>query len=194
MEIHVIGPRDEVICSPEQIVNTTSRSTNWSKGLSPFFLGPCFTYDGYLSKTVENLWQSSKVYKCHLDEDDNPSPEYFLWRNKICDDTKAQRYPMGKGAKPVYSFWNGEKISYIEARKRIYIPAYYNSVKNTPAFETLKMLCETSEEDMYLWDFDGYRHEQLGMSLDDVVNCEYKKMGHAFVLLMMLKGFDKYFK
>jgi hypothetical protein len=38
------------------------------------------------------------------------------------------------------------------------------------------------------WDFDGYDHVSLGMSLADVLHCEERKMGHAFVLAMMLEG------
>jgi len=36
------------------IINTTSRSSNWSRGLSPFFLGPIYLYDGFAS--VESAW------------------------------------------------------------------------------------------------------------------------------------------
>lgn len=36
------------------VIDTTSHSTNWSKGLSPFFLGPVELYDDYEAKTFEN--------------------------------------------------------------------------------------------------------------------------------------------
>lgn len=64
--IYVIGYRDK---TPEGslIINTTSRSKNWSRGLSPFFLNPGNLYGEYSAKNVENAWQYSKVYKEHLD-------------------------------------------------------------------------------------------------------------------------------
>ena len=95
---------------------------------------------------------------------------------------------MGKGRKPEYSWWNGKRLSYTEARKEIYIPLYSQSVSQTDAFHELKEVHE-SEEDIWLWDFDAYDHRALGMSWDDVIDCETRKMGHAFVLAMLLEGF-----
>lgn len=39
------------------VVNTTSRSNNWSAGLSPFHLGPIQLYNGFISNNMENGWQ-----------------------------------------------------------------------------------------------------------------------------------------
>ena len=95
---------------------------------------------------------------------------------------------MGKGAKPLYSYWDGEKLDYVEARKKIYIPLYSNAVKKTEAFAKLSEIYQ-KEGTITLWDFDGYNHHALNMSYNDVINCSTKKMGHAFVLAMLL---DKY--
>ena len=76
------------------------------------------------------------------------------------------------------------------ARKFIYIPIYYEAVKNTEAFRLLKEKYEESQENdetLYLVDFDAYRHRIFDMSYSDVVDCEKRKMGHAFVLAMMLE-------
>ena len=51
--IQVLNFRDKFPDDDYQIINTTSRSTNWSKGLSPFFLGPCELGE-IKSKNVEN--------------------------------------------------------------------------------------------------------------------------------------------
>jgi len=194
MELYVVGPRDKGKYPTNNVIMTVSRSTTWSSGLSPFYLGPCTTYDGTIAQNVENLWQYAKVYTCHLDDNGDPSPAYYDWRNRGFANPKAQRYPMGKGASPEYSYWNGEKLSYVEARKKIYIPFYYNAVRRTPAFTNLEMEYMYGEQDLYLWDFDGYNHKALDMSYDEVVNSETKKMGHAFVLAMALEGFTKYLK
>ena len=78
MSVHVLNYRS----SHPDAIDTTSRSKSWSQGLSPFYLGPCQLYNGYVAKNVENAWQYSKVYMEHVDQDSNPTPEYFEWRNK----------------------------------------------------------------------------------------------------------------
>jgi len=184
--IYVIGPKYP---TPEgaKIINTTSRSDNWSKGLSPFFAGPVDLYDGYTSVNVENAWQFSKCYEYYLD-DGEPGERYFKWAQDGWNDIKAHRYPMGKDAVPLYSYWDGEKLSYIEARKKIYIPLYSKAVQKTFAFQQLKKISETGE-DLYLWDFDGYNHKALGLTFEQVINDPNMKMGHAFVIAMILEGY-----
>ena len=182
--IKVIGPRD--VKDPSAI-NTTSGSKTWSRGLSPFYLGPVSLYSEFVSQNVENAWQFSKVYTHHVDVAGNPSEKYFEWAKAGWADTWAHRYPMGKGAKPLYSFWDGQKLGYVEARKQIYIPLYSNAVKASPAFKTLQEMYARDGE-VILWDYDGYDHRKIGMTYKDVVDCPTRKCGHAFVLAMMLDG------
>lgn len=173
------------------VINTTSHSKNWSKGLSPFYLGSCPLYDlgdGEVtySKNFENLWQYSKVYECHIGKDGWPNEAWLHWALQGWFNPRAIRYPMGKGAKPVYSFWNGKKLTYIQARKEIYIPRYCQAVQRTEAWKTLKGAASCVPA-LYLRDFDGYDHKALGMSYDDVIHDPTRKMGHGFVLAMMLE-------
>jgi hypothetical protein len=181
--IHLLGPRAK---APENalVINTTSRSNTWSKGLSPFFLGPIPLYDGTYALNMENAWQYAKVYAMH-EENGEPTAEYFAWARAGWNKNYADRYPMGKGAKPLYSWWGGKKLSYVEARKAIYAPLYAQAVEKTPAYKTL---VETYKQhgEIWLWDFDAYDHHKLNMTYTDVVNNEKRKMGHAFVLAMML--------
>ncbi|MDD2731400.1 MAG: hypothetical protein PHW33_04745 [Candidatus Portnoybacteria bacterium] len=172
-------------------INTTS-SAGWSKDLSPFVIGPCSLYNGYVSQNVENGWQFSKVYKKFVGNDGNPIDYYFEWAKNGWSDTRAHRYPMGKGAIPEYSWWNGEKLGYVEARKRIYVPLYANAVIKTDGFKKLKEIYERNDgKTLYLLDYDAYRHENLRMTLFDVLNNPKKKMGHAFVLMMLLAKDEK---
>lgn len=136
---------------------------------------------------MENGWQYSKVYEEFTNEEGNPTEEYYHWAEKGFKSTYANRYPMGKGKKPLYSIWDGEKYSYVEARRKIYIPLYAKTVVKTKAYKQLKEMYDRGE-DLVLWDFDGYDYEKLGMNLDEVINCPIKKMGHAFVLVMLLTG------
>jgi hypothetical protein len=186
--IHMIGPRSRKPNDQIKVVNTTSRSqSDWQRGLSPFYLGPVKLYGDFVAQNMENGWQFAKVYAQHVAEDGLPHECYFQWARKGWNDTTAHRYPMGKGAKPEYSWWDGKKLSYVEARKAIYAPLYAGAVEHTDAFKQLKALYE-AEKDICLWDFDAYDHHALGMSYEDVLNCETRKMGHCFVLGMLLEN------
>lgn len=184
--IRIIGPKDKVN-DKQLVINTTSRSTVfWSKQLSPFYLGPVELYNNFFSLNMENAWQYSKVYPEYLDNNGDPSSDYFVWAKNGWNRKWGDRYPMGKGKIPVYSFWNGEKLNYIEARKQIYLPLYQKAVIETDSFKKLKDVYK-KEECITLFDFDGYDYSKLNMTLDDVLNEPKKKMGHAFVLAMMLE-------
>lgn len=185
--LYVIGPGYK---TPDNgiVVNTTSRSAGWSRSLSPFFCGPVDLYGGYKSINVENAWQFAKVYEYYLEDDGSVGPRYFKWAQEGWNDIRAHRYPMGRDAKPLYSYWDGEKLTYTQARRKIYIPLYSQAVQKTSAFGKLKKMYEAGD-DLYLWDFDGYNHKSLGLSYDQVMDDPNRKMGHAFVIAMLLEGF-----
>lgn len=188
--VEAIAKKDS-IPSDAIIINTTSRAGNWTHGLSPFVLPGGHLYGDYYAANVENAWQASKVYPEFADENQNPNPEYFEWANKIWKDKFAHRYPMGRGRKPLYSWWDGEKLTYVEARVKIYIPIYARAVVQSDAYKQLLELYNTEKRDIYLIDFDGYNHVKMGKSLEEVIDNPNKKMGHAFVLYGLLKQQDK---
>ena len=101
----------------------------------------------------------------------------------------AYRYPMGKGRIPEYSYWKEQKLGYIEARKKIYIPLYKKAVENTKEYTFLKSLYK-KEGILNLWDYDGYDYLALNMTYKDVIKCHTRKMGHAFVLAMVLDDYN----
>src|SRR5690606_35543586 len=119
------------------------------------------------------------------DENGDPTDEYFKWAQIGFLTQKGIRYPLGKDAKPLYSYWNGEKLNHIQARKKIYIPAYTAAVGKTQAFEQLITFYK-QKKNIELWDFDGYDHDAEGMTLEDVIINSSRSFGHAFVLKMML--------
>lgn len=167
-------------------IDTTLNSGKFRE-LSPFVLGPIKTYiPGIYSQNFENLWQFSKVYKEHL-EGGEPGFKWRWWRNEGWENPIAIRYPMGKGRKPEYSYWNGEHLGYIEARKKIYAPIYAEYVAGTKSYRILEGIYQSGTT-LVLKDYDAYDHLKLGMTLVDVINNPDKKMGHAFVLAMMLTG------
>jgi len=164
-------------------IDTTSSSGDFRE-LSPFIL------PAPPAQNLENLWQFSKVYKKHIMPIDGyPDASWYKWRDAGYANPRAVRYPMGKGAIPEYSLWDGEKLGYIEARKQIYAVEYSSNVQWTNSYQKLQdayaECCRTNKE-LILLDYDAYDHQALKMSLVDVINNPKRKMGHAFVLIMML--------
>ena len=94
---------------------------------------------------------------------------------------------MGKGGIPEYSYWNGDKLGYIQARKKIYAPIYAELVAKTVSYGLLSSLYADGTN-LILRDYDAYDHIKMGMTLVNVINNPDRKMGHAFVLAMMLEG------
>lgn len=173
------------------------------EGLSPFFLGPVETYDGMTAARLERAWQCSKVFSGLVDEAGNPTPEWFAWRDRMWADATncdhmAIRYPFEKQNRnrTLYSYWkvDGEyrHLGYIEARKRIYLPLYARAVVKTEAY---RRLCESRDagENLLLVDFDGYNPHlpRYNFTYNDVIHCPLLKMGHGFVLAMLLEGVVK---
>lgn len=182
------------------VVSTVSKSREWN-GLSPFIIGPCELYGGYTSQNMENAWQYSKCYREHIDFSKDqlgiPALRYFHWAQKGWNNPRAVRYPMGKGKKPEWSWWEGERLPYVPARKRIYAPLYAKAVRQTDAYARLRKLYQNCKE-LILLDYDAYDHQRMNRTLTDVLHDPERKMGHAFVLAMLLKDdaaldhFDRY--
>lgn len=171
-----------------EVVDTTSSADDWRRDLSPFFLGPCPLYGDHVSLNMENAWQFSKVYASHADREGNPTDAYWEWARNGWADQRAHRYPMGRGAVPKYSLWDGEHLGYVEARKKIYGPLYAQAVQQSAGWRQLVELYEASSE-LYLRDWDGWSLERHNMAnLTEVLNNPFRKMGHAFVLKMLLEN------
>lgn len=190
LRVRVISFRDEVPEGYEE-VDTTSRSRNWTRELSPFVAGPVRLYGGYSAYTVENGYQFSKVYMPYVDfETGDPNDAYWEWAKKGWGDRKVHRYPMGKGAVPEYLWWEGEKVPLEEAKIRIYVRLYHAAVKNTYAFKRLCSMVRGGEK-LALRCFEGYDHKAEGLSYREVFENTKRKAGHGFVLALML---DRYLK
>ncbi|BAG41532.1 hypothetical protein [Ralstonia phage phiRSL1] len=164
--------------------------------LSPFFLGPCSAPDGLEFQNMENLWQYSKVYKHlgHLVEDgprhNLPSDEYMRWRADGAARTRADRYPAGRGVRPAYSYWPVTRwaphLDYVAARKTIYIPEYARLARHIDLYKDLRAQYKKGAR-IVLRDFDAYSLWDTDLTYVDVIENPKRKMGHAFVLAMMLE-------
>jgi len=163
------------------VIYCASGGKGWAKFLSPFIAGPVKLWGDHWAYNVENAWQYSKVYECHLEDFDG----WLKWAKEGWDNIWAKRYPMGKGVKPEFHYWDGEALDYIEARKRIYIPLFERAMRGSEAFAELKKLYE--EGDILLTDPDVYDREDK--SWKEIIEDPNKIMGHSFVLAMMLEGY-----
>ena len=195
--IRVYGRGDKIPKNSISI-NATSRSKDpRTRKLSPFFLGPVNVSpesEEISCKLFENAWQYLKVYPKHSN-----LKEWEEWSNEGFNSEVAHRFPMGRGAKPLYSRWKGRKLGYIEARFEIYAPLYANSVQ-TYAPDILLELITLWEEgkQIAIFDYDGYDYLYNGVDLQTVIYNSKRKMGHGFALAMLImgnrlweKGFDE---
>jgi hypothetical protein len=154
------------------------------RALSPMLLGPVPLYAGMWSRNMENAWQFAKVYAGYETPD-----VYWPWAQRGWDSDRAVRYPMGRGTKPLYSLWAGDRLGYVTARRRIYVPLYAQAVRMHALDTYLQLRSLACQGDVVLRDFDAYDHRALGYSWDDVMDDPDRKMGHGFVLAMMIERY-----
>jgi hypothetical protein len=135
---------------------------------------------------LENSWQASKVYpsvpairqtysrfdstviwehpaEVHV-EDGVLNDKYFAWREKLRHNPYAVRYPVGMKDRHrcIGSYVPGTEtlLSYIEARKNIYVAEYYESVVSAPQFS--KLLTKLRRGDnLLIIEVDGPHQESL---------------------------------
>lgn len=196
VQVRIAHMKSKIAVLGAVVVNACSNTAvDWQRDLSPFFLGPVWLYEKHWAKKMENAWQYSKLYAEHADDKGCATDKYWEWAQEGWDNDKAVRYPMGKGAKPLCSLWRGEKLDYILARKMIYGPLYRSSVQKMDGYVKLSVLYDELEKSkdqqtLVIRDWDGYDHVALNMSYTDVLNNPARKMGHAFVLGMLLTKDD----
>ena len=200
-------PKPECLIKENWLVYNVTSTTKekWCLEFSPFYLGPIELYpnekDGkiYTAKNMENAWQFCKVYKEFTDTDGySPADAYWKWAENGWNDSKPHRFPLGrKAVKPLYSLWNGNKLNYIEARRTIYAPLYAKYVERTDAYKKLNDIyikyCTGDNNDkqkrpMAFLDFDGWDHLGQDFTLEQVIDMDKPKMGHAFVLAGLLEN------
>ena len=173
------------------IINCTSISSDWGRNLSPMLSNsaPLNLY-GYNIQTVENGWQYSRIYETH-----NDFAQWDIWRKEGYANPKGNRYPMGKGAKPLCSYICKTlgKLDWVESRKKIYLPLYFQKLERFCWEEIQKCIkLIESEPIVYLWDFDVSNDFA---SFDVALNNTNRSLGHGYLLvdyLARLTGKDFY--
>lgn len=169
-------------------------STHEGRELSPFFLGPCTTPSGIEFQNMENLWQFSKVYPQlgHVNDKGLPSDEWRAWHKHGAADTRARRYPAGKGQVPAYSWWNRHCLSYIAARKMIYIPEYAKLAAQTDLYKQLRREYRKGAN-IVIRDYDAYSIWGTDTKLIDVFSST-RRAGHGFVISGVLAYGTRFYR
>lgn len=146
---------------PDAIIfDVTSKGA--MKQLSPFYPHghiPVPGMDDTFSASVEGIWQGLKVFK-------GEGIDTACFTNKTMQDLKRTCRTHGVCLGHMY---NGELLSYIDARKKIYIPSYYYMLEHycAKSIETIKKL--SSERTVVLLDYDT----------NEDIEDESKPMSHA---------------
>jgi hypothetical protein len=180
--IKIIGPRDP---RDSTALNVTSCSKNWAVNLSPMILGPVNVPNRIQANRVENAWQYSKVYSQHVDANGDPNTAWKVWSEYGYRRNRGERYPAGRGVIPKYLFWNNQKLDYIQARFKVYIPIYAEAARQSGFYSRLEKEYKDNGS-ITIWDFDGYDYS--GKTLTECANDPSRPLGHSFVLAMMLEG------
>lgn len=170
-------------------MDVTSRSNTWGKHFSPFNLGPVDLYADHWAYNIENAFQFSRVYAEYSTVDELPANHYWDWAKAGWHNPRPIKYPLGVWSKHLYHWWDNKKLSNLEAQNQIFLPLYKKAVTKSTAFQRLKEMYESSKEDIFLVDFEGYDHRFLEQSWDQVVSNPDRPVGQAFALCMLLEGY-----
>eukprot|EP01027_Heterolobosea_sp_BB2_P014653 GEZU01021019.1.p1 GENE.GEZU01021019.1~~GEZU01021019.1.p1 ORF type:complete len:358 (+),score=89.05 GEZU01021019.1:60-1133(+) len=194
-------------------VNVCSGAAGIWKQLSPMKLGP-IKIGEYLNENqqakdkgmsaykvpmpetaqnMENLWQFSKVWRGEFDEKKGiPIKDFFTRRASGWKDNTGHRHvkkgndpSTGKPYVPLFAWWAGEKLKYIEARRRIYCPIYAREVANTAAFKKLMQMVDDGFN-VQILGHDGYNRGTL--TWNQCFLDERRPFGHEMVLACLLEG------
>lgn len=194
-------------------IDVTSRNKDkkFVSEISPLYIGPVVSSDGLVANTFEDLWQYGKVYPRiydankrivpGVDNEGNPTPDFYEWRKRFYElkKVKGDRHPAFPSSirhsdclYMVY-FTDGklQKLDYVTSRKKVYIPEYAKLIVNTDSFKELKKLYDSGAK-IALCDYDAWNYYGPNLEEDttivDVVNNPQFKVGHGYVIKMLLQG------
>jgi hypothetical protein len=144
-------------------------------------------YKGYWN--FESYWQSGKVWE---GVSHNVSKAWWKKQN-----TPKRKYPPGKGKQVLHARFDhiDEDLEYVPSRKRVYVPEYYNMIKDREQTQYWRRKV-LEGNDIVVYDMDGPRSEEgdpvtLTVNLDMLKDkIEYTKFpfGHGYVVAATFAG------
>jgi hypothetical protein len=184
--IHAEAPNDTIKLNVTSAQAKTSPARLDFSPMTPISGG----YKGYWN--FEHYWQSGKVF-----EGLNHNTTKAWWKAQT---TPHRRYPNSRGMKVKYAIFDdypGEKLDYVTSRKKVYVPEYFELMKNTKSAVKWRKIVERGD-DVCVFDFDGPRNDQ-GEPVCELVTLELLKdkindtkfpFGHGFIISGYLAGFQ----
>lgn len=147
-------------------------------------------YKGFWN--FEHYWQSGKIFEKMSKTD---IIEHINWWKKL--EKPKRKCPKFKNKKVIYSNFNGIKRNYLQSRKEIYLPEYFELVKNSETIKTYKKLYEKGS-DIIIYDFDGPRNEYKEPLTYKATKSFIKKklndtetpFGHGYIVALLLQNID----
>ena len=171
------------------LVNVTSAQGKENKNRRDFSPMTESNYRGYYN--FEAYWQSGKVY-----EDIPEEKTKKFWKSVK---EPKRRYPGSKGKKVLYAKWEDQsgQMDYITSRKQVYVPLYYQMMKDKEMALHWKKMVEEGKN-IVVYDFDGPRLEDGGVTclevtenmLREKINDITFPFGHGFVVAAYLADID----
>ena len=146
--------------------------------------------NGYKSYwNFESYWQAGKVFE------DIPEETVKNYWKQLKE--PKRRYPKSKDKKVLYAVFEGnpEKMGYITSRKKVYVPEYYELIKNRNMTSFWKKMLSDGHN-LIIYDFDGPRTDDGGVTcleltkelLIDKINSTNFPFGHGYVVAATIAG------
>jgi hypothetical protein len=173
-------------------INVTSAQSNTNKNRLDFSPMTKITNGDKGYWNFESFWQSGRVFK---DIPEKTTKDWWL-KNK----EPKRRFPGSKDKKVLYAHWDilGNKhMNYIESRKEVYVPFYFEYMKDKEMAKEFKIAVNKGKN-IVVYDFDGPRIND-GEPTCDEVTLEYLKekineprfpFGHGYVVAAWLLGIE----
>lgn len=164
-------------------INVTSAQSKTNKNRLNFSpMNPIANgYKGYWN--FESYWQSGKVFE------DIPIETTKKYWKELKE--PKRRYPKSKGKNVLYALFDGndEQMDYITSRKNIYIPEYYDLIKNKEIIKHWKTKLNEGNN-LIIYDFDGPRNtngsvlclELTKELLIEKINDPQFPFGHGYIV------------
>lgn len=132
------------------IADVTSHATNQLVQLSPFYPHggiPIPFSEGHTAMSVEGIWQGLKVFE-------SAGVDYEMFRNATMKNIKRTVRSFGRPLGHQKGLNSAELLSYIEARKLIYIPSYRWVLENKVQHIIARLRLATQTKTIILLDYN----------------------------------------
>jgi hypothetical protein len=166
----------------------------------------------------ENFWQAHKVYpqvekqnqrtsewtwpaEIHIDDEDEtdaPNDKWAAWHTAVRSHPMPIRRPNGRSI-PRFSWYKGEALDLIQARKQIYIDTYQRLLRAHPTYNKLLDMFVHQNKNLIIVEPDGPLPAEfpdgMPVTLDLLVelqtetkrsNGTYHPYGHGYVIALTL--------